>query len=470
MSWVNAIVQGILLGGFYALLACGLSLMFGVMRIINLAHGDLAVLGRLRASGCVADHTASSPFLALCIALPVMFGVGYALQRHLLERSLRAGVLMPLLTTFGLAIVIQNLLLRDLLARRPLARRRGRLDHHDELADLRPDRDLGARRADPGRRGRRPRRPAALPARARRSGAAMRATAQDADTRRARGRQLAGRLRAGDGASPSPPRPSAGVFLAIRATVDPASGPTQLIFAFEAVVIGGLRLALGDARRRDRARRRADDRRPDRPAVLDPRRPPRVPGGAGRAPRGGLLVAEERGRDLAVSGPAARVQRWTHALARVHGGRRGRRRSRSPSSRCPLSANVVAEADLAVHPGDRWPRCGTRSRATAASSRSASRPTSASARTGRSGSCSSGVAPYSRCSSRRLAAGVLSVPVSLLLLRLRGGQFAIAHLGGRRGVRVLVGSTESLGAGTGISLTRAQPLHARRPARTTRTG
>ena len=45
MTWVNAVVQGILLGGYYALLACGLSLMFGVMRIINLAHGDIAVLG-----------------------------------------------------------------------------------------------------------------------------------------------------------------------------------------------------------------------------------------------------------------------------------------------------------------------------------------------------------------------------------------------------------------------------------------
>ena len=45
MTWVNVVVQGVLLGGFYALLACGLSIMFGVMRIINLAHGDLAVLG-----------------------------------------------------------------------------------------------------------------------------------------------------------------------------------------------------------------------------------------------------------------------------------------------------------------------------------------------------------------------------------------------------------------------------------------
>ena len=63
MSWVNAVVQGILLGGYYALLACGLSLMFGVMRIINLAHGDLAVLGAYMV--LVVDHTSVSAFLAL---------------------------------------------------------------------------------------------------------------------------------------------------------------------------------------------------------------------------------------------------------------------------------------------------------------------------------------------------------------------------------------------------------------------
>ena len=110
MNWANAVVQGILLGGFYALLACGLSLMFGVMRIINLAHGDLAVLGAFLV-WVVVDHTDVSPFLALLPVLVLMYGVGYALQRGLLERSLRAGVLVPLLTTFGLAIVIQNLLL-----------------------------------------------------------------------------------------------------------------------------------------------------------------------------------------------------------------------------------------------------------------------------------------------------------------------------------------------------------------------
>ena len=111
MTWVNAVVQGILLGGVYALLATGLSLMFGVMRIINLAHGDLAVLGAYLIL-VVLDHWNTSPFLALVPVLPVMLVIGYVLQRTILERSLRSGILVPLLTTFGLSIVIQNLLLQ----------------------------------------------------------------------------------------------------------------------------------------------------------------------------------------------------------------------------------------------------------------------------------------------------------------------------------------------------------------------
>jgi len=110
MSWVNAVVQGVFLGGLYALFACGLSLMFGVMRIINLAHGDLAVLGAF-AVWEVATTTHLSPFLALIPVLPVMLILGYVLHRTLLARSLRGGVLTPLLTTFGLAIVIENALL-----------------------------------------------------------------------------------------------------------------------------------------------------------------------------------------------------------------------------------------------------------------------------------------------------------------------------------------------------------------------
>ena len=86
MNWVNAIVQGILLGGQYALFACGLALMFGVMRIINLAHGDIAVLGAFLIT-VVLDHANISPFLALLPVLPVMLVGGYLLQRTMLGAS-----------------------------------------------------------------------------------------------------------------------------------------------------------------------------------------------------------------------------------------------------------------------------------------------------------------------------------------------------------------------------------------------
>ena len=84
--------------------------MFGVMRIINLAHGDLAVLGAYVVL-VLSTWLGVTPFLVLPLAVLFMAGLGYVLQRTLLERSLRAGPLVPLLTTFGLAIVIQNLLL-----------------------------------------------------------------------------------------------------------------------------------------------------------------------------------------------------------------------------------------------------------------------------------------------------------------------------------------------------------------------
>ena len=109
MIWLDQIVQGTLLGGYYALIACGLSLMFGVMRIINLAHGDFAVLG-VFVVWLIATRTGISPFYALAAAIPLMALLGWALQRWVLERSLRAGPLVPLLATFGLAIVIENLL------------------------------------------------------------------------------------------------------------------------------------------------------------------------------------------------------------------------------------------------------------------------------------------------------------------------------------------------------------------------
>jgi branched-chain amino acid transport system permease protein len=236
MSWVNAAVQGILLGGFYALLACGLSLMFGVMRIINLAHGDLAVVGAFGA-WVLVDRTDVSPFLALAPVLVAMYALGYVLQRVMLERSLRAGVLVPLLTTFGLAIVLQNLLLEVFSPDvRSLGEPAGAVTTTSwQIADELSVSGLGALILAVAVTVL-----AALHVFLRRSalGRAMRATAQDADAAELVGVDSRAVYARAAGIAVAIAA-LAGVFLAIRSAVDPSSGPTQLIFAFEAVVIGG---------------------------------------------------------------------------------------------------------------------------------------------------------------------------------------------------------------------------------------
>jgi branched-chain amino acid transport system permease protein len=236
MTWVNAVVQGVLLGAVYALFACGLSLMFGVMRIINLAHGDLAVVGAYLV-WLVADKAHVSPFVALIAALPVMLIAGHVLHVALLGRSLRGGPLVPLLTTFGLAIAIQNTLQE---AFSPDVRSLGAAAGWITTASWRISGGLAIswfgvlilavavavlggldwflRRTGLGRE--------------------MRATAQDPDAARLVGidaRAVYARATAIAVATAA----LAGAFLAIRSTFEPLSGPTQLIFAFEAVVIGG---------------------------------------------------------------------------------------------------------------------------------------------------------------------------------------------------------------------------------------
>jgi branched-subunit amino acid ABC-type transport system permease component len=111
MAWVNAIIQGILTGGLYALFACGLSLMFGVMKVVNLAHGDLAILGGYIALGVIAvTHV---PVLwSVLIVVPIMAVLGYVMQRTMIQASLDRSVLTTLLVTFGLSVVIENGLLQ----------------------------------------------------------------------------------------------------------------------------------------------------------------------------------------------------------------------------------------------------------------------------------------------------------------------------------------------------------------------
>jgi branched-chain amino acid transport system permease protein len=236
LTLVNAIVQGIFLGAFYAVLACGLSIMFGVMRIINLAHGDIAVLGAYLAY-LVVEHTGASAFVAFAAALPMMLALGYILQITVLERSLKAGLLTPLLATFGLSIVIQNLLL---ITFSPDVRSLGPAAGALTTASWHVTSELsfsalgvvvlavaivvfGALQLFLSRT---------------RAGWAMRATAEDADAAELVGidsRSVYARATAIAVAIAA----LGGLFLAIRSVFDPISGPTQLIFAFEAVVIGG---------------------------------------------------------------------------------------------------------------------------------------------------------------------------------------------------------------------------------------
>ena len=107
MIWIDVLVQGILLGGLYALFAAGLSLVFGIMRLVNLAHGDLIVFAAFLILVTV-NLFGLNPFLSALIAAPVMFAVGWALQRFVLNRVVGKDILPPLLITFGLSVALQN--------------------------------------------------------------------------------------------------------------------------------------------------------------------------------------------------------------------------------------------------------------------------------------------------------------------------------------------------------------------------
>ncbi|KWV48424.1 ABC transporter permease [Bradyrhizobium macuxiense] len=111
MNWVDTVLQGILLGGLYALFAAGLSLVFGIMRLVNLAHGDLIVLAAYLIFVLVGT-LGLNPFVAMAIAMPIMFAIGWLLQTYVFNRTLGPDILPPLLVTFGLSVVLQNGLLQ----------------------------------------------------------------------------------------------------------------------------------------------------------------------------------------------------------------------------------------------------------------------------------------------------------------------------------------------------------------------
>src|SRR6187431_115985 len=235
MQWLNVILQGVLIGGLYAMFAAGLSLIFGVMRLVNIAHGDLIVLAAY-VSLMVTQAFGMDPLTSLLLVVPIMAAIGYGLQRGLLNRTLGDDVLPPLLVTFGLSVIIQNALL-ELFTADSRRLKAGAIEVASfqigegvwigvlpllqfvvavaVIAGL----QLVFYRTALGR--------------------AFRATSDDQSVAQLMGldnRHIFALAMALSLAVVA----VAGVFLAVRTNFDPAIGPARLIFGFEAVIIGGL--------------------------------------------------------------------------------------------------------------------------------------------------------------------------------------------------------------------------------------
>ncbi len=234
MIWVDTLVQGVLLGGLYALFAAGLSLVFGIMRLVNLGHGDLIVAAAFLIL-TIVNVLGLNPFVAAVIAGPIMFGFGWLLQRHVLNRVLGADILPPLLVTFGLSVALQNGMLEVFSAdsrRIPV----GPLESASIAlgpitVGTMPLLTLGSAiavifvlnqifyRTGLGR--------------------AFRATSDDAVTASLMGINPKGIFAIATGLAMVVVTIAA-LYLGMRSNFDPSVGPARLIYAFEAVIIGGL--------------------------------------------------------------------------------------------------------------------------------------------------------------------------------------------------------------------------------------
>jgi branched-chain amino acid transport system permease protein len=234
MIWVDTIIQGILLGGLYALFAAGLSLVFGIMRLVNLAHGDLIVLGAYLIL-LLMTLAGLSPFVAAAVAMPFMFALGYGLQKFMLNRVLGDDILPPLLVTFGLSVVLQNALLQGFSADSQRIQTGSLSTASIEVAGLNlgvmPLMTFGSAlvviiglnqvfyRTSLGR--------------------AFRATSDDPTTASLMGIKPAGIFAKATGIAMIIVTIAA-LYLGMRSNFDPSIGPARLVYAFEAVIIGGL--------------------------------------------------------------------------------------------------------------------------------------------------------------------------------------------------------------------------------------
>jgi len=232
---LDTVIQGILLGGLYALFASGLSLIFGVMRLVNLAHGDIIVLAAYVILTFAIKLGLGIP-IAFVLSVFVMAFVGYALQRGILEATLGRDILPPLLTTFGLSIVLQNGLLQvfsadsQRLGSGPLETASVPLGGGVAVGVLPLITFLSAVLVIVGLN---------LVFYRTSTGRAFRAVSDDPVIAQLMGidhRRLFGLAVAlAFGVSTI-----AALFLGLRANFDPTIGPARLIFAFEAVIMGGL--------------------------------------------------------------------------------------------------------------------------------------------------------------------------------------------------------------------------------------
>lgn len=232
---IEIVIQGLLLGGLYALFALGLSLMFGVMRLTNTAQGDFIILAAFAAIATTST-LAWSPLGVAAVLLPVSFAFGYGVQRWVLNGTLGKDPLPSLVVTFGLSIVIQNALL-ELFSADPRSLESGGLNLHSlKLGEsvsvgVLPLLILAVAVACT----------LALQLLFQRTalGRAFRAVSDDREIAELMGLQ-ANKVYALATAIAFLVIALAGLLQSMRTTVSPADGPLLLLFAFEAVIIGGM--------------------------------------------------------------------------------------------------------------------------------------------------------------------------------------------------------------------------------------
>lgn len=234
-GWLDPLIQGALLGGLYALYATSLSLIFGIMRLVNLAHGDLIVLATYLILAIAGAFGVGTGF-ALILAIPLMFATGYALQKYVLNRTLGGDILPPLLVTFGLSIILQQALL-EMFSADSKRLSIGPLESASVpiggglAVGLMPLLTLGAAVA------------VVLGLHllfyTTRLGRAFRAASDDPEIAEIIGidRRHIYALAMGLAVAIAT---LAAFFLGSRANFDPTIGPSRLLYAFEAVIIGGL--------------------------------------------------------------------------------------------------------------------------------------------------------------------------------------------------------------------------------------